>query len=62
MAYLLTRMPSTGNVMNVTHVTDIRGWDAPEVVEILTDAEYEALPRCPTCGEPKILRRCADCR
>lgn len=68
MAVLITRMPSTGNVTNVTRVEDDdveavrRRWADTESVQVLSDTEFAALPRCPSCGEWIGFRRCADCR
>ncbi len=67
MAVIVTRMPSTGAVTNVTEspgpVEVVRAaWADVECVKVYSDAEYAALPKCPTCGEWTALGRCADCR
>lgn len=50
MAYIITRMPSTGSITNVTHSTDpveevCERWADVDCVEVVTDKEFLAAAR-----------------
>ena len=65
--WIITRMPSTGSVTNIDSsdrpLADVRKtWADVDCVSVISDEEFDALPRCDTCGEWVELRRCADCR
>jgi hypothetical protein len=67
MSVVITRIPSTGEVVNMTESfrpTDelARDWAGWEAVEVMSYEKYRALPQCGTCGNWTALRRCIDCR
>ncbi len=68
MPVVITRMPSTGAVTNVSYddssIEAVRClWEDNQEVQVLTDEEYRNLPRCPTCGTTWIaLRTCNECK
>lgn len=67
MAVVITRMPSTGEITNVS--TDSRSlqevkktWSNVDYVEVMQEDEFESLPKCPTCGQWVGFKQCNDCR
>lgn len=67
MSVIVTRMPSTGEVTNIcvsAAETEVcrKSWADNPAVEVYSDEEYEALPKCSTCGCTGLERQCADCR
>lgn len=67
MTVIVTRMPSTGSVTNLT-TTDrpieiVREeWADADCVTLYTAEELSYLPHCETCGCWKDLGMCANCR
>lgn len=67
MAVIITRMPSTGSVTNIATspepVEEVRvRWADTDCVTVESDEAFASRPDCPTCGQKKIFRACADCR
>jgi len=67
MAVIITSMPSTGEAVKISHspfpVEEVRArWADTDCVTVESDEEFARRPNCPTCGQKKIFRACADCR
>ncbi len=67
MSWIITRMPSTGNITNISHSdrtpADLRTiWADTPAVSVYSDEQYARLPTCETCEGLAEEGRCADCR